>query len=636
MVIRTPCGQVGPSAVGQGVTVCGWVHRRRDHGGLTFIDVRDRSGILQVVFNPQGQTAAHTAARELRAEYVVQVTGVVRTRPAGTENPKLATGAVELEATAVTVLNPSATPPFELVEEGTEAAEELRYTYRYLDLRRPVMQERLRVRHQALRVIREFLDREGFLEVETPILTKSTPEGARDYLVPSRLNPGLFYALPQSPQLFKQLLMVAGVERYYQIARCFRDEDLRADRQPEFTQLDLELSFVDEEQIFHLMERLFHELFRQALGMGLTIPFPRLSYAEAVRRFGTDKPDLRYGLELADVSTCFAETGFERFRSVLAAGGVIQAIAVPGGGVVGTKEVDRLTEMAKRWGAQGLVSIRVTPPPPAGGTGRSSAAGGREAPAGPSAGGGGVTPQELASPVAKHVGQPTLRRVVEATHAAPGDLILLVADQPAVAREVLDRLRRHLAESLQLIPANRWDFVWILDFPLFTFNTETHRWDSAHHPFTAPREQDLPRLGSDPGAVRARSYDLVVNGFELGSGSIRIHSREVQQQIFRILGMSEPEQQQRFGFLLEAFQYGAPPHGGIAFGIDRLAALVAGSATIREVIAFPKTQKAVDLMTGAPGAVRPEQLRELGISVQTRPVTPAKANRCQAPSVPDT
>ena len=590
MIRRThTCGALTQKEVGQTIGLCGWVHRRRDHGGLTFIDLRDRWGLTQVVFNPQVDAKLHAQAKELKPEYCIAVEGKVAARPAGTENPKIATGWIEVFAGGLEILSPSVTPPFEIADGG-ELSEELRYTYRYLDLRRESQAQRLRLRHQALRVIRRILDEEQFIEVETPILTKSTPEGARDYLVPSRLNLGKFYALPQSPQLFKQLLMVAGFERYYQIARCFRDEDLRADRQPEFTQLDLEMSFIDEEVIFTLMEKIFQTLWKEILHQTLTTPFPRLRYADCIQRFGTDKPDLRYGMELIDLTSAFAQTPFERFREMMENGGVIRGLVATGAGAsLSAKAIDSLTDSAKRVGAHGLVTVR-------------------------------VSDKELICPMSKHLGEPTLRQAVTRAQAKAGDLLLLVADAADLANRVLGALRTELAVRLEVIPSDAYAFTWVVDFPLFQFNRETKRWDSEHHPFTAPREEDLALLEKEPGRVRSRSYDLVVNGVELGSGSIRIHQREVQEAVFRVLGLPPAEVQQRFGFLLDAFRFGAPPHGGIAPGVDRLIALMTGVDTIREVVAFPKTQKGVDLMTGAPGEVTPEQLKEVGISVVKRPV----------------
>lgn len=580
------CGQLTEEEEGAKVTLCGWVHRRRDHGGLIFVDLRDRWGLTQIVFNPQEDSALHHQAKELKPEYCIAVSGTVAPRPQGTENSKMTTGMIEVKVSQMTILNPSATPPFE-ISQASEVSEELRYAYRYLDLRRSQMADRLILRHRVVHVIRQFLDREGFIEVETPILTKSTPEGARDYLVPSRLNPGSFYALPQSPQLFKQLLMVAGFDRYYQIARCFRDEDLRADRQPEFTQLDVEMSFVDEETVFALMERLFAAIWKEALHEDLAIPFPRLSHGESLSRFGTDKPDLRYALELVDVSGCFSQTSFERFRENLQKGGVIKALVAPGAAVLSGKQVDHLTDVAKSFGALGLVTIR-------------------------------VAEKELVCPMAKHLGTQTLRRLVTQVQGHPGDLVLLLADSQERTSAVLGALRAHLGELLHLAAEGRYAFCWVTDFPLFHYNAELKRWDSEHHPFTAPREEDCAFLEKEPGRVRARSYDLVANGTELGSGSIRIHQREVQETVFRVLGLSDSEVQSRFGFLLDAFRYGAPPHGGIAPGIDRLMALITGASSIREVIAFPKTQKAVDLMTGAPSEVAEAQLKEVGISLRKR------------------
>ena len=599
------CGELNLEALGKSVTLCGWVHRRRDHGGLIFFDLRDRWGLTQVVFNPtedvplekglaplekglapleKGLGPLRERVKNLRPEFCIAIQGQVAQRPKGTENPKLATGMIEVKVQRLEILNESITPPFEIdVERGL--SEELRYKYRYLDLRKESQIRSLKLRHQVLRVIRNVLDAEEFLEVETPILTKSTPEGARDYLVPSRLNPGQFYALPQSPQLYKQLLMVSGLDRYYQIARCFRDEDLRADRQPEFTQLDLEMSFVDEGTIFALMEKLFQAIWKEVLHQELKVPFLRMTYAECMERFGTDKPDLRYEMHLMDLTQDFSKTSFQRFRKVLDAGGVLKALVVPGGDSLSGKAVDQLTEIARENGAKGLVTIR-------------------------------VTENGLQSPFAKHLEEKLLSDAVSRTKAKVGDLILLVADEPMRAASVLGVLRVHLADQLKLVPEGKFLFVWVHGFPLFQYNPEEKRWNSEHHPFTAPVEEDLPRLTKDPGSVRARSYDLVVNGVELGSGSIRIHNREIQQAIFQTLGFPEKEIRERFGFLLEAFRFGAPPHGGIAPGIDRLIALIAGTSSIRDVMAFPKTQKGIDLMMGAPSPVDPKQLKELGIRLE--------------------
>ncbi|MDO8729905.1 MAG: aspartate--tRNA ligase [Candidatus Omnitrophota bacterium] len=585
MLKRThTCGALRAADTAKQVRLCGWVHRRRDHGGLIFIDLRDRWGLTQVVFNPAAGGELHGRAKDLRSEFCIAVEGTVQKRPAGTDNPKIPTGEIEVAAAGIELFNASATPPFEIAGDA-EVSEELRYTYRYLDLRRPELRDRLLLRHKVLKVIRKVLDGEEFTELETPVLTKSTPEGARDYLVPSRLNHGSFFALPQSPQLYKQLLMVAGFDRYYQIARCFRDEDLRADRQPEFTQLDIEMSFTDEETIFALIEKIFTAIWKEALGKELAVPFPRLTYAECMRRFGCDKPDLRYGMELTDLTRSFDGTGFERFRDAIAKGSVIRGLVAPGAGGMTGKQVDGLTELAKQSGALGLVTIR-------------------------------VTEKELVCPVAKHLGEETMKRIVSDSKAKVGDLILLVADSPDRAGLILSGLRGHLAQVLNLIPEGKFAFAWVTDFPLFKWNAETKRWDSEHHPFTAPKQEDQGSLESDPGKVLSRSYDLALNGVELGSGSIRIHDRQMQEAIFRVLGLPEQEVKDRFGFLLDAFRYGAPPHGGIAPGVDRLIALITNASSIREVIAFPKTQKAVDLMVGAPSEASPNQLKELGINIK--------------------
>jgi aspartyl-tRNA synthetase len=561
------------------------VHRRRDHGGLIFFDLRDRSGIVQVVCDRSAPPQTQETASTLRPEYVVQVRGRVLRRPQGLENPDLPTGEIEVAASELTVLNPSRTPVFYINEES-EVDEALRLRYRYLDLRRPRLQRNLILRHRTVKFIRDFLSERGFIEIETPMLIRSTPEGARDYVVPSRLHPGCFYALPQSPQQLKQLLMVAGFERYFQIARCMRDEDQRADRQPEFTQLDLEMSFVDREDVLELVESLFTALVPAVSDRRiLQVPFPRLSYQEAIARYGSDKPDLRFGLELVDLTPVAAESSFQIFRQAVAAGGAVRGMRLPGCAGYSRKQIQDLTDLAVKNGAKGLVWIA-----------RST--------------------DEIRSPLSRAVGEGEMQALVQALALEPGDLGLLVADDARVASLVLGALRSELGPRLTALDDRVLAFAWVLDFPLLEWNEEEGRWQAVHHPFTAPLDEDLPYLETDPGRVRAKAYDIVANGYEVGGGSIRIHRRDVQERMFRVLGLSDDEARAQFGHLLEAFEFGAPPHGGIAPGIDRLVMLLAGEPNIREVIAFPKTQRAADLMLGAPAPISERQLEELGLVVR--------------------
>ena len=580
------CGELQPEQAGQEVLLAGWVHRRRDHGPLIFIDLRDRYGLTQVVFDSASAPEAHAVASQVRSEFVLQVRGLVGRRPAEAVNPELATGAIEVYASVATILNSAKTTPIYINKEGGED-EMTRLKYRYLDLRRERMQKNLVLRHRMIKFIRDFLDHEGFLEIETPILIKSTPEGARDYLVPSRVHAGEFYALPQSPQQLKQLLMVAGYDRYFQIARCFRDEDLRADRQPEFTQLDMELSFVDQEDVLSLIERLFIELVREVTPhKRVTAPFPRLTYAEALDRYGSDKPDLRYGLELIDLGDALAGSQFGVFQSALAAGGQIKGIRVPGVGGYSRKQLDEVVEIAKNAGARGLLWASLQQ---------------------------GSAPEQIRSSFGKQVTPNELSAVVARMGGQLDDLLLIVADSAKVVAAALDKLRREFAARLQLADPDLLAFAWVVDFPLVEWNEGEQRWDAVHHPFTAPNDEDLALMDSDPGKVRAKAYDVILNGYEAGGGSIRIHQRDVQQKLFDLLGISRETAQAQFGHMLEAFEYGAPPHGGIAPGIDRLAMILADESTIREVMAFPKTQQAIDLMTSAPSPVDERQLKELHI-----------------------
>ena len=588
------CGELRKEHVGQEVTIAGWVNRRRDHGGLIFIDLRDREGIVQAVFNPETSAANHSIANELRNEYVVQVRGRVSLRPQGTDNRNLSTGDVELVAEGVEILNRAKTPPFYINEE-IEIEEPLRLKYRYLDLRRERMQRNIILRHRVVKFIRDFLDARGFIEIETPVLIKSTPEGARDYLVPSRIHAGKFYALPQSPQQLKQLLMVAGYDRYFQIARCFRDEDPRADRQPEFTQLDLEMSFVDEDDVLNLMEELFTSLVETIMPqMRVTKPFPRLSYAEVMERYGNDKPDLRFGLELADLSDIFASTEFSVFRSVIGEGGKVKGFAAPDCANYSRSQLAELTEFVRSYGAKGLLTMALEGEPGGALTD--------------------LTPDNVRSVVAKFLTAGQIVEITKRLGAKMGDLLLIVADKPKIVDVVLSSLRSEIAQRLGLIDPNLLAFAFVQDYPLFELN-DAGQWEPMHHPFTAPRSEDMALLDTDPGKVGARHYDFVCNGSEISSGSIRIHDREVQEKVFQILGYSREETQERFGHLLEALEYGAPPHGGIAPGIDRFVMILAGEENIREVIAFPKTQSAMDLMLNSPSPVSLEQLRELHLKL---------------------
>jgi aspartyl-tRNA synthetase len=584
------CGELGAALVDRSVTLCGWAHRRRDHGGVIFIDLRDREGLAQVVCHPERREAFEVAER-VRGEFVLRITGTVRRRPAGSANPDLRSGEIEVLAHEVEILNPSVPPPFQLDDENL--TETTRLTHRVLDLRRPPMQKNLRLRYRVAMAVRSYLDAHGFIDIETPMLTRSTPEGARDYLVPSRVHPGEFFALPQSPQLFKQLLMVAGFDRYYQIVRCFRDEDLRADRQPEFTQIDVETSFLDERAIQDLMEGLIREVFRDVLGVELPDPFPRLTYKECIERFGSDKPDLRIALELTELTDLMQSVDFKVFRQAAELpGGRVAALRIPKSDL-SRKEIDDYTPFVANYGAKGLAYIK-------------------------------VNPDGLQSPIVKFLNQETLDKILERTQAQPGDLIFFGADKAKVVNDALGALRVRIAQDKGLAEKG-WQPLWVLDFPMFEWDDAQKRWSAMHHPFTSPKDGHEDLLAADPGKALSKGYDMVLNGSEIGGGSVRIHRAEVQAKVFKALGISEAEARAKFGFLLDNLQYGAPPHGGIAFGLDRLVALMAGAESIRDVIAFPKTQRAQDLLVHAPSPVDEKQLRELGLRLRESLREPPKA-----------
>jgi aspartyl-tRNA synthetase len=584
------CGELRIQHVGETVTLAGWVNRRRDHGGVTFIDLRDRFGIVQIVTNPTVSPESHAALSEARNEWVIQVIGLVRKRPSGNENPNLPTGEIEVEIQSINVLNPAKTPPFAINKEE-EIEENVRLKYRYLDLRRERMRRNLELRHRMVKFVRDYLDDHSFLEVETPILFKTTPEGARDFLVPSRVHPGEFYALPQSPQQLKQMLMVAGVERYFQVARCFRDEDQRGDRQPEFTQLDIEMSFVEREDVMALAEDMFTKMVAKVVPDKkiLSVPWPRLTYKEAMERFGKDNPDLRYGLELKDITDLAVGSGFQVFESTAARGGHVRGLNAVGLGEYTRKQIDELTDLVKTFGAKGLAYLAL----------------GQDG--------------EMRSTFAKFLTPEMQQKLLARMEAKPGDLLLFVADQPAVVFESLGRLRVYLAERLGLADPNVLAFCWVIDFPFVVWNVDEKRWDPSHHLFTSPMVEDLPMLDVDPGKARGQQYDLVLNNYEVGGGSIRIHDRALQEKVFKLIGLDPEVARERFGHMLEAFEYGTPPHGGIAPGVDRICMILTGEPNIREVIAFPKNQMARDVMGDAPSAAEPQQLKDLHIKVDLAP-----------------